>query len=103
MSSPQPLELLEIQTTPKNGVHKSVPALHKSWVSERAWVSFRPPPSGTGTVPVDDWCERASFVADDLDFLLGLEHHHFWYGLFFVPYEASTGWGWWSGSWGGLT
>ena len=81
-SPPQPLESLEIQVTPKNGVHKSVPALHKTWVTERSWVSFRPPPSGTDSV--DDWCERASFVADDLDFLLALDHHQFWYKLFFI-------------------
>ena len=42
-SAPQPLESREIQVAPKNGVHKSVPALHKTWVSERGWVSFREP------------------------------------------------------------
>ena len=37
----------------------------------------RPPPSEADS-SVDDWCERAAFVADDLDFLLGLDHHQFW-------------------------
>ena len=42
------------------------------------YTSFRPPPSATD--PVDEWCERAAFVVDDLEFLLGLEHHKFWDG-----------------------
>jgi activating signal cointegrator complex subunit 2 len=83
-----PLELRQIDcASPANGVRQKLPALHKAWADcTRNWVAFRPAKAGEDTEDEDKirkWCQRTRLVADDLDFLLGLEHHAFWSQLVF--------------------
>ncbi len=71
-----PLERREIHSAAVNGVHQTLPALHKAWAQNRVWMAFKPPPlDDTGLA---EWTERTAFVLDDLDFLLELDHHAFW-------------------------
>ena len=76
-----PLERRRIRVKPANGAPKDVPAIHKTWAQQgRPWVDLEPLPDAATASDADlaAWKERAAFVREDLDFLLGLECHRFW-------------------------
>ena len=72
---------LDQRTVPHstNGVTDRIPALHKLWANlHYEWVPYRPPPKGhhlSIAGASETWCERASMILDDLDYLLDLPHH----------------------------
>ena len=72
---------LDQRTVPHstNGVTDRIPAIHKLWANlNYEWVPYRPPPKGNHLSIAgasETWCERASMILVDLDYLLDLPHH----------------------------
>ncbi|XP_074062403.1 activating signal cointegrator 1 complex subunit 2 isoform X2 [Macrotis lagotis] len=79
-----PLDELQItEKDPKTGKLKTVPALHPDQKADRCFVLYKPPPADSTTARVDEYLERAGFIADDLDWLLALPHKKFWCQVIF--------------------
>ncbi|XP_077163359.1 activating signal cointegrator 1 complex subunit 2 isoform X1 [Paroedura picta] len=75
------LPLDEIQLTEKDlltGKLKTLPALHPEKKTERSFVLYKPPPKARDPALLEEFLERAKFIADDLDWLLALPHDKFW-------------------------
>uniref|UniRef100_T1JAJ9 CUE domain-containing protein n=1 Tax=Strigamia maritima TaxID=126957 RepID=T1JAJ9_STRMM len=68
----------------RNGVKKSVPALHQGWVEKVVHINYSPPENGTDVtaenlaIANEEWMDKMKFLKDDLDWLLQLPHHRFW-------------------------
>ncbi|XP_074150526.1 activating signal cointegrator 1 complex subunit 2 [Sminthopsis crassicaudata] len=80
------LPLNELQITekdPKTGKLRAVPALHPDQKADRCFVLYKPPPADDSPAQVDEYLERAAFIADDLDWLLALPHNKFWCQVIF--------------------
>ncbi|KAJ7309538.1 hypothetical protein JRQ81_007586 [Phrynocephalus forsythii] len=80
------LPLDELQLTEKDsltGKMKTLPALHPQKKTERSFVLYKPPPKGKDPALLEEFLERATFVADDLDWLLALPHDKFWCQVIF--------------------
>ncbi|XP_051829044.1 activating signal cointegrator 1 complex subunit 2 [Antechinus flavipes] len=80
------LPLNELQITekdPKTGKLRAVPALHPDQKADRCFVLYKPPPADNSPAQVDEYLERAAFIADDLDWLLALPHNKFWCQVIF--------------------
>uniref|UniRef100_A0ACB8FXZ6 Activating signal cointegrator 1 complex subunit 2 n=2 Tax=Sphaerodactylus townsendi TaxID=933632 RepID=A0ACB8FXZ6_9SAUR len=75
------LPLDELQFTEKDsltGRLKTLPALHPEKKTERSFVLYKPPPKARDPALLEEFLERAKFIADDLDWLLALPHDKFW-------------------------
>ncbi|XP_061459110.1 activating signal cointegrator 1 complex subunit 2 [Rhineura floridana] len=81
------LPLDELQFTEKDsltGTVKTLPALHPEKKTERSFVLYKPPPKARGDLALlEEFWERAKFVADDLEWLLALPHDRFWCQVIF--------------------
>ncbi|XP_016157859.1 PREDICTED: activating signal cointegrator 1 complex subunit 2 [Ficedula albicollis] len=75
------LPLDELQLTerdPKTGKLRTLPALHPEIKADRSFVLYKPPPAIRDPALVEEFLERAKFIADDLNWLLALPHDKFW-------------------------
>ncbi|XP_063171434.1 activating signal cointegrator 1 complex subunit 2 [Candoia aspera] len=80
------LPLDELQFTKKDsltGKMKTLPALHPENKTDRSFVLYKPPPSTEDPGLLEEFSERARFVAEDLDWLLALPHDKFWCQVIF--------------------
>ncbi|KAM6193496.1 activating signal cointegrator 1 complex subunit 2 isoform 1-T2 [Sarcoramphus papa] len=80
------LPLDELQLTerdPKTGKLRTLPALHPEIKADRSFVLYRPPPVVRDPALVEEFLERAKFIADDLNWLLALPHDKFWCQVIF--------------------
>ncbi|XP_062999868.1 activating signal cointegrator 1 complex subunit 2 [Elgaria multicarinata webbii] len=80
------LPLDELQFTEKDsltGKTKTLPALHPKKKTERSFVLYKPPPKAKDPALLEEFLERAMFVADDLAWLLALPHDKFWCQVIF--------------------
>uniref|UniRef100_A0A8C6NBC3 Uncharacterized protein n=1 Tax=Melopsittacus undulatus TaxID=13146 RepID=A0A8C6NBC3_MELUD len=80
------LPLDELQLTerdPKTGKMRTLPALHPEIKADRSFVLYRPPPLARDSALVEEFLERAKFIADDLNWLLALPHDKFWCQVIF--------------------
>ncbi|XP_009074623.1 PREDICTED: activating signal cointegrator 1 complex subunit 2 [Acanthisitta chloris] len=80
------LPLDELQLTerdPKTGKLRTLPALHPEIKADRSFVLYRPPPAVRDSALVEEFLERAKFIADDLNWLLALPHDKFWCQVIF--------------------
>ncbi|XP_023369057.1 activating signal cointegrator 1 complex subunit 2 isoform X2 [Otolemur garnettii] len=74
-----PLDQLQLtHKDPKTGKLRTSPALHQEQKAERYFVLYKPPPTDSIPALVEEYLERATFVANDLDWLLALPHDKFW-------------------------
>uniref|UniRef100_A0A8C8TQB4 Activating signal cointegrator 1 complex subunit 2 n=1 Tax=Peromyscus maniculatus bairdii TaxID=230844 RepID=A0A8C8TQB4_PERMB len=74
-----PLDQLQItHKDPKTGKPRTSPALHPEQKADRYFVLYKPPPKDNIPALVEEYLERATFVANDLDWLLALPHDKFW-------------------------
>uniref|UniRef100_A0A673TQ26 Activating signal cointegrator 1 complex subunit 2 n=1 Tax=Suricata suricatta TaxID=37032 RepID=A0A673TQ26_SURSU len=74
-----PLDQLQITHTDlKTGKLRTSPALHPEQKADRYFVLYKPPPKDNIPALVEEYLERATFVANDLDWLLALPHDKFW-------------------------
>uniref|UniRef100_A0A8C0X2W7 CUE domain-containing protein n=1 Tax=Castor canadensis TaxID=51338 RepID=A0A8C0X2W7_CASCN len=79
-----PLDQLQItRKDPKTGKPKTSPALHPEQKADRYFVLYKPPPKDNIPALVEEYLERATFVANDLDWLLALPHDKFWCQVIF--------------------
>ncbi|KAM9219162.1 activating signal cointegrator 1 complex subunit 2 isoform 1-T2 [Leptosomus discolor] len=80
------LPLDELQLTerdPRTGKLRTLPALHPEIKADRSFVLYRPPPVVRDSALVEEFLERAKFIADDLNWLLALPHEKFWCQVIF--------------------
>ncbi|XP_068017938.1 activating signal cointegrator 1 complex subunit 2 isoform X1 [Melanerpes formicivorus] len=80
------LPLDELQLTerdPRTGKLRTLPALHPAIKADRSFVLYRPPPASREPALVEEFLERAKFIADDLSWLLALPHEKFWCQVIF--------------------
>ncbi|XP_075625283.1 activating signal cointegrator 1 complex subunit 2 [Balearica regulorum gibbericeps] len=80
------LPLDELQLTerdPKTGKLRTLPALRPEIKADRSFVLYRPPPVVRDPALVEEFLERAKFIADDLNWLLALPHDRFWCQVIF--------------------
>lgn len=80
------LPLDELQLTerdPRTGKLRTLPALHPEIKADRSFVLYRPPPVTRDPALVEEFLERAKFIADDLNWLLALPHEKFWCQVIF--------------------
>lgn len=80
------LPLDELQFTERDsltGMTKTLPALHPGKKTDRSFVPYKPPPKAKDLALLEEFLERAKFVADDLDWLLALPHDKFWCQVIF--------------------
>ncbi|XP_034282026.2 activating signal cointegrator 1 complex subunit 2 [Pantherophis guttatus] len=80
------LPLDELQFTEKDsltGKIKTLPALHPRNKTDRSFVVYKPLPSTEDPALVEEFSERARFIAGDLDWLLALPHDKFWCQVIF--------------------
>ncbi|XP_062360144.1 activating signal cointegrator 1 complex subunit 2 isoform X3 [Cinclus cinclus] len=80
------LPLDELQLTerdPETGKLRTFPALHPDIKADRSFVLYKPPPAIRDPALVEEFLERAKFIADDLNWLLALPHDKFWCQVIF--------------------
>lgn len=79
-----PLDQLQItHKDPKTGKPRTSAALHPEQKADRYFVLYKPPPKDNIPALVEEYLERANFVANDLDWLLALPHDKFWCQVIF--------------------
>ncbi|XP_019060036.1 activating signal cointegrator 1 complex subunit 2 isoform X3 [Fukomys damarensis] len=79
-----PLDQLQVtHKDPKTGKQRTSPALHPEQKADRYFVLYKPPPKDNIPTLVEEYLERATFVANDLDWLLALPHDKFWCQVIF--------------------
>ncbi|MXQ94288.1 hypothetical protein E5288_WYG007330 [Bos mutus] len=79
-----PLDRLQITHEDlKTGKLRTSPALHPEQKADRYFVLYKPPPKDNIPALVEEYLERATFVANDLDWLLALPHDKFWCQVIF--------------------
>ncbi|XP_055972500.1 activating signal cointegrator 1 complex subunit 2 isoform X1 [Sorex fumeus] len=79
-----PLDQLQITRKDlKTGKLRTSPALHPEQKADRYFVLYKPPPKDNIPALVEEYLERATFVANDLDWLLALPHDKFWCQVIF--------------------
>ncbi|XP_065760026.1 activating signal cointegrator 1 complex subunit 2 isoform X2 [Muntiacus reevesi] len=79
-----PLDQLQITHKDlKTGKLRTTPALHPEQKADRYFVLYKPPPKDNIPALVEEYLERATFVATDLDWLLALPHDKFWCQVIF--------------------
>ncbi|XP_040981685.1 activating signal cointegrator 1 complex subunit 2 isoform X3 [Aquila chrysaetos chrysaetos] len=79
-----PLDQLQLtERDPKTGKLRTLPALHPEIKADRSFVLYRPPPVVRDPALVEEFLERAKFIADDLNWLLALPHDKFWCQVIF--------------------
>ncbi|XP_053862233.1 activating signal cointegrator 1 complex subunit 2 isoform X3 [Malaclemys terrapin pileata] len=79
-----PLDELQLtETDPKTGKLRTSPALHPEMKADRSFVLYKPPPKVRDPALVEEFLERAKFIADDLNWLLALPHDKFWCQVIF--------------------
>ncbi|KAM9622194.1 activating signal cointegrator 1 complex subunit 2 isoform 1-T1 [Trichechus inunguis] len=79
-----PLDELQItQKDPKTGKLRTLPALHPEQKADRYFVLYKPPPKDNIPALVEEYLERATFIANDVDWLLALPHDKFWCQVIF--------------------
>uniref|UniRef100_G1U1Z1 Activating signal cointegrator 1 complex subunit 2 n=1 Tax=Oryctolagus cuniculus TaxID=9986 RepID=G1U1Z1_RABIT len=79
-----PLDQLQLtHQDPKTGKPRTSPALHPEQKADRYFVLYKPPPKDNIPALVEEYLERATFVANDLDWLLALPHDKFWCQVIF--------------------
>lgn len=79
-----PLDQLQItHKDPKTGKSRTSAALHPEQKADRYFVLYKPPPKDNIPALVEEYLERANFVANDLDWLLALPHDKFWCQVIF--------------------
>ncbi|XP_072736265.1 activating signal cointegrator 1 complex subunit 2 isoform X1 [Ciconia boyciana] len=76
-------ELQRTERDPKTGNLRTLPALHPEIKADRSFVLYRPPPVVRDPALVEEFLERAKFIADDLNWLLALPHDKFWCQVIF--------------------
>ncbi|KAG8146159.1 putative Activating signal cointegrator 1 complex subunit 2 isoform 1 protein [Naja naja] len=80
------LPLDELQFTEKDsltGKTNTLPALHPRNKTDRSFVVYKPLPGTEDPALVQEFLERARFIARDLDWLLALPHDKFWCQVIF--------------------
>ncbi|XP_026574441.1 activating signal cointegrator 1 complex subunit 2 isoform X2 [Pseudonaja textilis] len=80
------LPLDELQFTEKDsltGKTNTLPALHPRNKTDRSFVVYKPLPGTEDPALVEEFLERARFIARDLDWLLALPHDKFWCQVIF--------------------
>ncbi|XP_062038471.1 activating signal cointegrator 1 complex subunit 2 isoform X6 [Lepus europaeus] len=90
-----PLDQLQLtHQDPRTGKPRTSPALvswawrplspmHPEQKADRYFVLYKPPPKDNIPALVEEYLERATFVANDLDWLLALPHDKFWCQVIF--------------------
>lgn len=79
-----PLDQLQItHKDPKTGKLRTSAALHPEQKADRYFVLYKPPPKDNIPALVEEYLERANFIANDLDWLLALPHDKFWCQVIF--------------------
>ncbi|KAK2493356.1 hypothetical protein MC885_020823 [Smutsia gigantea] len=79
-----PLDQLQItHKDPKTGKLRTSPVLRPEQKADRYFVLYKPPPKDNIPALVEEYLERATFVANDLDWLLALPHDKFWCQVIF--------------------
>ncbi|KFO22654.1 activating signal cointegrator 1 complex subunit 2-like [Fukomys damarensis] len=79
-----PLDQLQITLKdPKTGKQRTLPALSREQKADRYFVLYKPPPKDNIPALVEEYLERATFIAKDLDWLLALPHDKFWCQVIF--------------------
>lgn len=79
-----PLDQLQItHKDPKTGKPRTSAALHPEQKADRYFVLYKPPPKDNIPALVEEYLERANFIANDLDWLLALPHDKFWCQVIF--------------------
>nr|XP_017532915.2 activating signal cointegrator 1 complex subunit 2 isoform X4 [Manis javanica] len=79
-----PLDQLQVtHKDPKTGKLRTSPALRPEQKADRYFVLYKPPPKDNIPALVEEYLERATFVANDLDWLLALPHDKFWCQVIF--------------------
>uniref|UniRef100_T1E6P3 Activating signal cointegrator 1 complex subunit 2 n=1 Tax=Crotalus horridus TaxID=35024 RepID=T1E6P3_CROHD len=80
------LPLDELQFTKKDpltGKITTLPALHPQNKADRSFVLYKPLPGTEDPGLLEEFLERARFIAEDLDWLLALPHDKFWCQVIF--------------------
>lgn len=84
MASTLPLDQMYLsQPDKKTGKAQQLPALHPSRKEDCYFVLYKPPPQDDMPALVEEFLERANFIASDLDWLLSLPHDKFWCQVIF--------------------
>ncbi|XP_078062843.1 activating signal cointegrator 1 complex subunit 2 [Mustelus asterias] len=79
-----PLDQMQLPELDKRiGKTQQLPALHPSRKEDCYFVLYKPPPQDGTPVLVEEFLERANFIAGDLDWLLALPHDKFWCQVIF--------------------
>uniref|UniRef100_A0A3Q2ZP87 Activating signal cointegrator 1 complex subunit 2 n=1 Tax=Kryptolebias marmoratus TaxID=37003 RepID=A0A3Q2ZP87_KRYMA len=73
-----PLDEQQVTERGAQGRERTLPALHPDRKEERCFVPYRPPPEEGSPAEVEEFLERARFIAEDLEWLLALPHDRFW-------------------------
>ncbi|XP_067911209.1 activating signal cointegrator 1 complex subunit 2 isoform X2 [Heterodontus francisci] len=79
-----PLDQIQLsELDKKTGKAQQLPALHPSRKEDCCFVLYKPPPQDGTPALVEEFLERANFIAGDLDWLLALSHDKFWCQVIF--------------------
>uniref|UniRef100_A0A147A728 Activating signal cointegrator 1 complex subunit 2 n=1 Tax=Fundulus heteroclitus TaxID=8078 RepID=A0A147A728_FUNHE len=73
-----PLDEQQVTEPGPSGKERTLPALHPDRKEERCFVPYTPPPENGSPAEVEEFLERAKFIAEDLEWLLALPHDKFW-------------------------
>ncbi|XP_062890552.1 activating signal cointegrator 1 complex subunit 2 [Mobula hypostoma] len=84
MAPTLPLDQISVsEPDAKTGKTEQLPALHPSRKEECYFVLYKPPPQDDIPALVEEFLERANFIAQDLEWLLSLPHDKFWCQVIF--------------------
>uniref|UniRef100_UPI00398F2E0B activating signal cointegrator 1 complex subunit 2 n=1 Tax=Pristiophorus japonicus TaxID=55135 RepID=UPI00398F2E0B len=79
-----PLDQIQLsELDKKTGKTQQLSALHPSRKEDRCFVLYKPPPQDGTSALVEEFLERANFIAGDVDWLLALPHDKFWCQVIF--------------------
>ncbi|XP_069769072.1 activating signal cointegrator 1 complex subunit 2 [Narcine bancroftii] len=79
-----PLDQIHVyEPDKKTGKTQKLPALHPSRKEDNDFVLYKPPPQDDIPALMEEFLERANFIARDLDWLLSLPHDKFWCQVIF--------------------
>lgn len=77
-----PLNMLKIKISDKNGTHKLVEALSIGFMEKKQYIYYKSPPLNdnekTLNAEEEEWLDLMSFYEEDLCWLLKLPHNRFW-------------------------
>uniref|UniRef100_A0A3Q1EX90 Activating signal cointegrator 1 complex subunit 2 n=1 Tax=Acanthochromis polyacanthus TaxID=80966 RepID=A0A3Q1EX90_9TELE len=73
-----PLDEQQVTEAGPLGKKRTLPALHPERAQDRCFVPYKPPPEEASPAEVEEFLERATFITEDLEWLLALPHDKFW-------------------------